>query len=53
MEPDQIMDALSKELAAALKAMGKAKNVEEKVAYSQIVANLTKSLGCFLIWRVV
>lgn len=48
MDPEKIMDGLAKELSAALKAMAKAKTVEEKLAYSQIVKNLCDSLGVFL-----
>ena len=47
MDPDKIMDGLSKELNSALKAMAKAKNVNEKEAYSRIVKNLCESLGVF------
>ena len=48
MEPDKIMDGISKELMAALKGMAKAKNADEKLKYSQIVKNLCDSLGMFL-----
>jgi hypothetical protein len=48
MDPEKIMDGLSKELGLALKAMAKAKTAEEKLAYSQIVKNLCDSLGVFL-----
>ncbi len=48
MDPDKIMDQLSQELTAAMKAMSKAKTVEEKVAYSQVVKNMSESLGVFL-----
>ena len=48
MDPDKIMDSLSKELNHALKAMAKAKNVNEKEAHSRIVKNLCESLGVFL-----
>jgi len=48
MDPEKIMDGLSAELATALKGMAKAKNVEEKLAYSQVVKNLCQSLGVFL-----
>ena len=48
MDPDKIMDGLSKELNFALKAMAKAKDVNEKEAYSRIVKNLCESLGVFL-----
>ncbi len=47
MEPDRTMDDLSRELASALKAMSKAKDVNEKEAYSRIVRNLCESLGVF------
>ena len=43
MEPDKLMDSLSKELTVALKAMAKTKNVDEKEAYSRIVKNLCES----------
>jgi hypothetical protein len=48
MDPDKIMDGLSKELNVALKAMAKAQNVNEKEAYSRIIKNLCESLGVFL-----
>lgn len=48
MDPDKIMDGLSKELNSALKAMAKSKDVNEKEAYSRIVKNLCESLGVFL-----
>ncbi len=48
MDPDKIMDGLSKELNSALKAMGKAKEASEKEVYSRIVKNLCESLGVFL-----
>ncbi len=48
MEPDKIMDGLTKELTVALKAMSKAKDLGEKEAYSRIVKNLCDSLGVFL-----
>ena len=48
MNPEKIMEGLSKELEAALKAMASAKTVADKVAYSQIVKNLCDSLGVFL-----
>jgi hypothetical protein len=48
MEPDKIMDGISRELMAALKDMAKAKNVDEKLKYSQVVKNLCDSLGMFL-----
>jgi hypothetical protein len=48
MNPEKIMDGLSKELEAALKAMSSTKTIADKVAYSQIVKNLCESLGIFL-----
>lgn len=48
MDPDQIMDGLSKEINSALKAMAKTKDVNEKEAYSRIIKNLCKSQGVFL-----
>ena len=48
MNPEKLMDDLMKELDVALKAMSKAKTVEEKAVHSQIVKNLSESLGVFL-----
>jgi hypothetical protein len=48
MEPDKIIENLFGELAATLKAMSKTKSVEEKLRYSEIVKNLSESLGVFL-----
>ena len=48
MDPERIIDNLMKELDIALKALSKAKTVEEKAVHSQIVKNLSESLGVFL-----
>ena len=48
MNPAIIMDGIAKELEATIKAMAKAKTSDEKVAYSQVVKNLSESLGVFL-----
>lgn len=48
MEPDKIMESLFEELGSSLKALSKAKTVEEKVSYSQVIKNLSESLGIFL-----
>ncbi len=48
MEPDKLMDGISREISAALKAMSKAKTPEEKLLYSEVVKNLCDSLGIFL-----
>ena len=47
MDPEKIMDGLSKELISALKAMSKAKDLNEKEIHSRIVKNLCESLGVF------
>lgn len=47
MDPDKIMGGLSKELISELKAMSKAKDVNEKEVHSRIVKNLCESLGVF------
>jgi uncharacterized protein YcgL (UPF0745 family) len=48
VDPDKIMEALSRETHFALKAMAKTKNLNEKEAYSRIVKNLCESQGVFL-----
>ena len=45
---EKMMDSLLNELAANLKTMSKAKTIEEKIQYSQIIKNLCESLGVFL-----
>ena len=47
MDPEKIMDSLSKELMLALKTMSKAKDINEKEIHSRIVKNLCESLGVF------
>ena len=47
MDPEKIMDGLTKELIAALKAMSKTKDVNEREFHSRIVKNLCESLGVF------
>jgi hypothetical protein len=48
VDPDKIMDGLSKELNSALKAMSKTKDINEKEVYSRIIKNLCESQGVFL-----
>ena len=48
MDPDKIMDGLSKEINLALKAMAKTKDINEKEVYSRIIKNLCESQGVFL-----
>jgi hypothetical protein len=47
MEPEEIIIGLSKELTSELKAMSKAKDINEKEVHSRIVKNLSESLGVF------
>ena len=47
MDPERLMISLSKELDASLKALAKAKTVEEKVQLSLVVKNLSEALGVF------
>ncbi len=48
MDPEKIMEGISKELSTTLKAMGKAKTPEEKLKYSEVVKNLCDSFGVFI-----
>jgi hypothetical protein len=48
MDPEKIMNGISKEIFTALKAMEKAKTPEEKLMSSETVKNLCESLGVFL-----
>lgn len=48
MDPEKLMTGITKELDAAIKAMGKAKTPEEKLTHSTIIKNLCESLGVFL-----
>jgi hypothetical protein len=48
MDPEKIMDGLLREVNTALKAMAKARDLNEKEAHSRIVKNLCESLGVFL-----
>ncbi len=47
MDPEKIIIGLSTELTSALKAMSKAKDINEKEVHSRIVKNLCESLGVF------
>jgi len=47
MDFEKIMEGLSKELTASLKAMSKAKDLDEKETHSRIVKNVSESLGVF------
>ena len=48
MDPEKIMEGLLNKLTTTLKAMSKAKTIEEKMQYSEIIKNLCDSLGVFL-----
>jgi len=48
VNPDKIINGLSKEINSALKAMSKTKDINEKEAYSRIIKNLSESQGVFL-----
>ena len=48
VDPDRVMNGLSKELNSALKAMSKTKDIKQKEAYSRIIKNLCESQGVFL-----
>jgi len=48
MDPEKIMNGISKEIFTALEAMEKAKTPEEKLMHSETVKNLCDSLGVFL-----
>ena len=47
MDLEKIMEGLSKELTVSLKAMSKAKALDEKETHSRIVKNIAESLGVF------
>ena len=48
MDPEKMMDGLSKEVLTSLKNLGKAKTAEEKLVHSKTIRNLCESLGVFL-----
>jgi len=48
MGPDKVMEGISLEILATLKAMKKAKTAEEKRIHSETVKNLSESMGVFL-----
>jgi hypothetical protein len=48
MEPEQIMESFFAELGTSLKAMSKAKDVQDRLAISQTIKNLSESLGIFM-----
>ena len=48
MEPDDLMTDISEQMSISLKSMAKAKTPEERLIHSEIVKNLSGSLGVFL-----
>lgn len=48
MDPEKLMEALSKELHESLQAMARVDSMQEKLQYSEIIHNLSESLGVFL-----
>ena len=48
MDPEKIMNGISREILTELKAMEKAKTPEEKLVCSETIKNLCDSLGVFL-----
>lgn len=48
MNPEQLMDFLSKEINSALRNMSRTKDMNEKEVYSRIIKNLCESQGVFL-----
>lgn len=47
MDIERIMEGLSRELTASLKAMSKARDLNEKEIHSRIVKNVCESLAVF------
>ncbi|HHD56643.1 MAG TPA: hypothetical protein ENK89_03055 [Desulfobulbaceae bacterium] len=48
MDPEKLMNSLSEELYSNIQEMKREDDVEEKLRYSEIVRNLSQSLGVFL-----
>lgn len=48
MDPEKLINALMTELHETLILMTKVKTLEEKKQYSEVVRNLTESIGVFL-----
>ncbi len=47
MDPDYFMEGILRELQVALEGMENADSVQEKKEYSQIIRNLSQSMGIF------
>jgi hypothetical protein len=48
MDPEQLMNSLSEELENSIVDMRQAQTVEERLRHSEIVRNLSESMGVFL-----
>ncbi len=48
MDPELMMEGIIEEIQDALESMGRTDSAKEKLAYSEIVRNLTQSMGLFL-----
>ena len=48
MDPEQLMNALGDELDASIRDMHGENDIEERVKHSEIVRNLSESMGVFL-----
>ncbi|MFC1764070.1 hypothetical protein ACFL6U_18600 [Planctomycetota bacterium] len=48
MDPEKILNGLSKEIDFAMKAMAKTKDINAKETYSRIIKNLCESQGVYL-----
>jgi|GEM_PF-833772 len=48
MDIDKILEQLQQELLRTLQDMGNAKSMEDRQTYSEIVSNLTDSIGTIL-----
>jgi len=48
MDPEQLMNSLAEELEHSIEDMRQAQTVEERLRHSEIVKNLSESMGVFL-----
>ncbi len=48
MDPEQLINALDNELNSSIRDMGREKDLDKRVKQSEIVKNLSESMGVFL-----
>ena len=48
MDPEQLLNALDNELNSSIRDMGREKDLDKRVKQSEIVKNLSESMGVFL-----